>query len=48
MLFVRRRFEGTSELFEAVAGDNDMIKDSTAITEQTPVSVGGHVLFRQC
>lgn len=28
MLFVRRRFEGTSELFEVVAvGDSDMIND---------------------
>lgn len=39
MLFVRRRFDGTSEPFEAAAvGDKDMLEGNIAM-KQTPVSL---------
>ena len=44
MLFVRRRFEGTSELFEVVAvGDKDMGKDGMAIIVSDQALAGGHL-----
>jgi hypothetical protein len=47
MLFVRRRFEGTSELFEVVAvGDKDIMgNDGMAIIVSDQALAGGH-LFR--